>query len=1005
MFNSHNSIHLTLNRFKKRLCIGASMPNSLHCFLPLCLVPYTFCLGIKNLYRMPHTLCLKILFLISLITITTNPARAGTQTLELKTGWNLVSFAVEPTNKAVATVFDPIIQSGQFESVWTFDAVTEEWSTYPTVIPGVAPITEVAVGKGYWVKVTGSVSLEVSGTEIPSGDLELTTGWNLVGFPLEKTTDYRYLLSGVAISQIWTYDANAGIFKGIEFAAGTTTTTKEEFTEINPGQAYWVYSNQVITLGPVLSTSMEADKDFAPFLSTDSPNDRVVWSEFTLGDENIGAMGEDPDTSPDIYFDSPTTQRAITFRDNLESQLIYVTNIGSGALSYTAEIINPDASPWVRFQVWDEEQEKDIKTISSSGTVSIETKQLKLVADRTQMAPGDYTAKIRISSNGKADREPTRDIKVHLQVASLEGDYKLVASIDTVNGKKADMHNPRYYLSLYKDTNDPLVSDIKGIIDERRSLLMPARFYLTGQYYEASSNRFSVSGSLVLPGRDASADELGEDPGLNPYQVDLKRDITLLGDRSAAGDSGLGPLDLKGEYRETIRNVLEDPIYLAGTFVAYRLDRKPATLDSLNAYIYGELIPDGTGDIERIIKVNPAKRVLITEVDITPNIDHPRPSDLIVSLTSPNGTQVILRQNSNDAVGEVTYDENALPLESMDAFIGEDSSSDWLLRIQDTVPGESGSLVGCNLSIKGTRIFKVSGRIANVGKGATILLSGCGVSMMTITGEDGTFSFDNLINCTYSITVIQAGYEQVTLEFTVDSEDLEGLTLDPTKIVTPEPGFIMGPLAGNVPLSVEFVDTTDLASGPRYSYDWRIYDMDAGTYHDLTADHGPVVRHLFTTPGIYQVRMSIYDTASPGTPLYQVRKSENITVGMPVNAGYRILSYTVYGSGGIDGDGESDREHTIFDSATFDVDRLPLAANITDTSGDEDTEAFGAVEDPLTKTNQIILDAEDRPIGDGKFDPPVGDNSMRIYVNIGMGMPVIGTSVSGQLRLHIGPNP
>ncbi|MCG8336729.1 MAG: proprotein convertase P-domain-containing protein, partial [Proteobacteria bacterium] len=764
------------------------------------------------LHRVPTYLSFITIFLAAVLT--NSSAQANTQTIELNTGWNLVSFAVEPTDKSVATVFDPIIQSGQFESVWTFDAISEVWSTYPTVIPGVAPITEVTVGKGYWVKVTSSASLEVSGTAIPSGDLELTTGWNLVGFPLEKTTDYRYLLSGVAISQIWTYDANAGIFKGVEFSAGTTTTTREDFTEINPGQAYWVYSNQVLTLGPVLSTSMEADKDFAPFLSTGSPNDRVVWTEFTLGDENIGAMGEDPDTSPDIYFDSPTTQRAITFRDNLESQLIYVTNIGSGALSYTAEIINPEASPWVRFQVWDEEEEKDVKTAFTSGTVSIETKLLKLVADRTQMAPGDYTAKIRISSNGKADQEPVRDIKVHLRVATLEGDYKLVASIDTVNGKKADMHNPRYYLSLYKDTNDPLKSDIKGIIDEQRSLLMPGRFYLTGQYYEASSNRFSVSGSLVLPGRDASADEVGLDPGLNPYLVDLKRDITLLGDRSANDDVGLGPLDLKGEYRETIRNVLAESIYLAGTFVAYRLNRKPSTLDTINAYIYGDLIPDGTGDIERIIKVDPGKRVLITEVDITPNITHQRPSDLIVSLTSPSGTEVILRQNSDDAVGEVTYDENALPLESMDAFIGEDSSGDWLLKIRDTEPGESGSLVACNLSVKGTRIYKVSGQIANVGKGATILLSGCGVSMMTTTGEDGTFSFDNLINCTYSITVIQAGYEQVTLEFTVDGKDLEGLTLDPTKIVTPEPGFIMGPLAGNAPLSVEFVDTTDLTAGP-----------------------------------------------------------------------------------------------------------------------------------------------------------------------------------------------
>ena len=42
-----------------------------------------------------------------------------------------------------------------------------------------------------------------------------------------------------------------------------------------------------------------------------------------------------------------------------------------------------------------------------------------------------------------------------------------------------------------------------------------------------------------------------EDPD-NPYGTDLRRDITLIGDRSEFGDAFLGPLDLKGRYFETI---------------------------------------------------------------------------------------------------------------------------------------------------------------------------------------------------------------------------------------------------------------------------------------------------------------------------------------------------------------------------------------------------------------------------------------------------------------------
>ncbi|MCP4755525.1 MAG: hypothetical protein GY866_32070, partial [Proteobacteria bacterium] len=256
---------------------------------------------------------------------------AATRTMELRAGWNLISFSEQPEDAAISAVFQELIANGVFDSIWTYDAEEESWSTYPTPVSGIPSLENVEVGKGYWLKVVSSTEMVVTNAEtIPTGDMEFVAGWNLVGFSIQDSKDYRYLLSGVSINQIWTFDPDAGEFKGVEFAAGTNTTIREDFTLIEPGRGYWIYAGDAFTLGPVLGTSMESDKDFSPFLEAVGPGERVAWSVYSLGDEDIGEDG---------YFDTPQTQRTLTFRDEHDIKRIYVYNKGSGALNFSAEIL------------------------------------------------------------------------------------------------------------------------------------------------------------------------------------------------------------------------------------------------------------------------------------------------------------------------------------------------------------------------------------------------------------------------------------------------------------------------------------------------------------------------------------------------------------------------------------------------------------------------------------------------------------------------------------------
>lgn len=899
-------------------------------------------------------------------------AIAVNQQIELIAGWNLISFAVQPTNSEVEAVLDEIITNGKFIAIWTYDAASETWSTYPAPLDAIPAIEHIETNKGYWLKVTSATTLTVEGTEaMPICSTSFVAGWNLVGFSADETKPYDRVFYGAPVREIWKYDAAAGQFKGMELPATPGAPIIEDFTELEPCAGYWVYASEPFTLEPFLGTAMEGDKDVPPLLTDDPiPGERLEWSDFTPGDEDIGMDG---------YYDRPDTQRALTFRDNMTSQNISIYNTGSGILTWTAHIDDPENSFWLRFAIMDEEEGKEVFVESLSGSVTTDTVILKVVADRTGLPSGDYEATITIIGNETGD-EPIREITVYMNVAAIDGDYKVIAHIDTVDNKKADMHNPRLFLSLYNDRDG-----LKGIIDDHRTLLMPERFYMTGAYYEEGTNHFIISGSLELP--------VGQD---NPYKVPLRRDITLIGDRAGSQDAMLGPLDLKGEYRETIRNVLKEPIYLAGTFTATRIQSQPSTIDSSDSGGEGGSIPDDGAILEKTIDIS--ERMIITEVDVTVNLTHSRPADLLVTLVSPTGTEVRLRKRTTAIVGEVTYDMDETPVDSMEDFNEEMSDGSWTLIVDDQESGETGTLVSWSLNIKGTRVYSIRGTISNVGEGASVLLTGCGLSLITTTGAGGgVYNFDNLINGIYSITVSVPGYESNIAEVGVNGQDVEGFVLNPKKTVAADADFIFNPISGLKPLIVEFVDISPpdvFETGHDYTYTWTLHKLVDGTPQPYTvrSGEGSQIIQTFDQRGTYISKMEIFDQASPNTPIATVDKpNKYITVGPSEDSSYILTSYTIFGSGGWYGNEDA------FDSATFDIDRPPYDA---ENPGPEDTNAFTGEVNPLTRTNQVGTNM--------RIDGPVGhddDLSHHAHIYVNVGQPVIGLSVSGNKVLSIGANP
>lgn len=967
----------------------------------------------------------KLLHAVFLAALTTcmlcKTASAATvsQTIELNPGWNLISLSVDPVDANVANVFSPL--GAAFESVWQYNAVAQSWQTYqPVPIAGVDSFSTIATGQGYWVKVTSHSTLVIAGNDVPAGgQIELYPGWNLVGFTAATEIHYNDVLNNVPYTQLWTYDSLAGLageFIGIEIAAGSGTVLREEFKLIQPGRAYWVLATEQTTVGPELATALPGDIDVPPLLTHGQFGEAVLWSDLNVGDQDIGNDG---------YYDFSNTQRSISFNSNLVEQEFTIINAGTGVLNWQATILNPGVTPWLSLQKYDEELQKNIQLTEITGSQTRDTYRLAITADRGQLAPGDYYGQIEITSNGNAAlaEQTSRIINVHMNVATIVGEYDVQIMLETVRfqgqTKQADMHNPRMFLSISE-----VDGDIKGVFDERQTLLMPKRFYLTGSAVQNNSNDFSLSGSISLPARESG----NEGANFNPYNVDLQREITLLGHRSA--NPGVSPLDLEGQYFETVRNVLDEPIYIEGSFRAVYKPNATVTTDEVIARSVGDAIPDQNPESTKLVsKIIIDDPLLISDIDVTVNLSHTRATDLIVTLTSPELNVVRLRENNTDPLGKVTYDTDIQSIDSMQSFNGEIATGDWILTIEDSVPLEVGSLIEWSLNIRGTPVYNITGTLAGVPDGTQLLLTGCGVTRIaTVVNEEYTFS--NLINCRYQITLLHPGYLHSKIIVEVNGAHVTGAVanLPVERRYSSAPDFNVAPLSGLQPLEIELIDTTNLAPGTQWVHRWTISRWENNApqpYLELpgTSFHE---RYTLTEPGVYTVKMDIFDATNLVTPVHSVDKANRFIfvgqnkmalplplVDLSYDAQRIFSSYTTSGAGGHTGNANHTwHDHAAMgidsalpliyanDSATFDIDRPsnPLS------DGSEDSNHFTGVED-VDIPNENYIGTHTNKLGDNTtLDAHVGSGqAYRIFVNTGQ--PIIGSSIRANRRLEIGHKP
>ncbi|MCF7805836.1 MAG: DUF5689 domain-containing protein [Candidatus Marinimicrobia bacterium] len=155
------------------------------------------------------------------------------QIVGLQSGWNIMSFAIEPVNQDMMNIAQPLVDAAQLIKVQdergkAIEQILGTWKNN---------IGSWAGSEGYYLKVSEDTELEVQGFPIPLPfDVPLQAGWNIIGYPVNSPQAalnmVQPLIDEGALIKIQNESG-----KAIEQILGTWKDNIETFV---PGEGYYL---------------------------------------------------------------------------------------------------------------------------------------------------------------------------------------------------------------------------------------------------------------------------------------------------------------------------------------------------------------------------------------------------------------------------------------------------------------------------------------------------------------------------------------------------------------------------------------------------------------------------------------------------------------------------------------------------------------------------------------------------------------------------------------------
>lgn len=185
---------------------------------------------------------------------------------------------------------------------------------------------------------------------------------------------------------------------------------------------------------------------------------------------------------------------------------------------------------------------------------------------------------------------------------------------------------------------------------------------------------------------------------------------------------------------------------------------------------------DNSSGIQSTIDVSGATESVGELFNIDVNIEHSWVGDLIITLRSPQGTEVTLYDpddldSSSDVVGNFPRDYT--PVESLSAFEGEDPNGTWTLTVSDNAAEDTGTLNSWSINLVS------SGTCVKHGlQPQPIVVESAGPNGIVERGEPVAIKIPMLNDSAYAADAIQATLVSRTTGVTVTNADANYTDID-----------------------------------------------------------------------------------------------------------------------------------------------------------------------------------------------------------------------------------
>jgi RHS repeat-associated protein len=169
--------------------------------------------------------------------------------IALLAGANLVSLPNQPPNTDPAAALASI--AGQYSAAFAYNAcdAADPWKIYDPADPGASDLAAIDHELGLWLDATTAATLTSDGSQPPITQIELCTGWNLIGYPLGQPRPLPAALASIAgkYTRVFGF-ALADPADPWEVYDTAVPAWANDLQAMEPGRGYWVLATEDTTV-------------------------------------------------------------------------------------------------------------------------------------------------------------------------------------------------------------------------------------------------------------------------------------------------------------------------------------------------------------------------------------------------------------------------------------------------------------------------------------------------------------------------------------------------------------------------------------------------------------------------------------------------------------------------------------------------------------------------------------------------------------------------------------